>query len=196
MRYVFGITGSIACGKSYVTSYLKNKGFNVIDTDLISKEITKKGNIGYFEVIKKFPYLDSNNELDRKKLASVIFSDSRKREELNSILHPIIYKECQNEIQKLDGVIFLDVPLLFETNFDTLCDKTICVWTNKDTQLKRLMMRDNLSYDDALKRISSQMDIETKKKKSDYLIESMDDFNDTNKNIEKMIQIIKEKQYV
>ncbi len=194
MTKVVGITGSIACGKSYVSNYLIKKGYEVIDTDYISHEITKKGQIGYMRLKQEFPEAFAGEELDRKILGQIIFNDYSKKEKLNNILHPIIYNECKKLINEAkNDIIFLDVPLLFEAHFDTLCDITVCVYTSSDTQLKRLMNRDLLSMDEAIKRIDAQMPLDTKMKLADLLIKSEEDFKLTNDNIENMIKLIKEK---
>lgn len=194
MSAIIGITGSIACGKSYVSSYLRKKNYFVIDTDEISHNITKKDQAGYNALKNEFKEAFINGELDRKKLGEIVFNNYKLKEKLNSILHPIIYNECKKLInESKNDIIFLDVPLLFEAHFDTLCDITVCVYTDSNTQLKRLMERDLLSYDDAIKRINAQMPLEEKIKLSDLLIKSEEDFNLTNQNIENTIEKIKEK---
>lgn len=194
MSIVVGITGSIACGKSYVSNYLKNKNYLVIDTDKISHEITKVGQAGYIALKASFPEAFNNDILDRKKLGQIIFNDYSLKEKLNNILHPIIYNECKKLINETkNDIIFLDVPLLFEAHFDTLCDFVVCVYTEPKIQLNRLMQRDSLNETDALKRINAQMPLERKKELSDLLLKSEEDFNLTNQNIEKIIKIIKEK---
>ena len=104
----------------------------------------------------------------------------------------MVKNELQGRINESnDEIIFIDVPLLFEASFDDICDKVICVSTPKDIQIKRLMARDKLNYEKALKRIEAQMPLAFKEKKSDYIINSDEDFLVTNKNIIEVIERIK-----
>ena len=165
MRYVIGITGSIACGKSFVSKTLNDMGYPVIDTDLISHNLTADNTKVNDDLASYFPEAVSNGFLNRKKLGQIIFNDAKRRSKLNEILHPLIFKETKEAIDKNDGIIFVDVPLMFEAHFDVLCDKIICVYTEKSSQLDCLMKRDNISASEALKKIESQMPIEEKIKK-------------------------------
>ena len=162
MRYVIGITGSIACGKSFVSKTLNDMGYPVIDTDLISHNLTADNTKVNDDLASYFPEAVSNGFLNRKKLGQIIFNDAKRRSKLNEILHPLIFKETKEAIDKNDGIIFVDVPLMFEAHFDVLCDKIICVYTEKSSQLGRLMKRDNISASEALKKIESQKQKEEK----------------------------------
>lgn len=195
MRYVIGITGSIACGKSFVSKTLNDMGYPVIDTDLISHNLTADNTKVNDDLASYFPEAVSNGFLNRKKLGQIIFNDAKRRSKLNEILHPLIFKETKEAIYKNDGIIFVDVPLMFEAHFDVLCDKIICVYTEKSSQLDRLMKRDNISASEALKKIESQMPIEEKIKRSDFILKSEEDFTDTKKNIMDILAKIKEEYY-
>ena len=195
MRYVIGITGSIACGKSFVSKTLNDKRYHLIDTDLISHNLTADNTKVNDDLASYFPEAVSNGFLNRKKLGQIIFNDAKRRSKLNEILHPLIFKETKEAIDKNDGIIFVDVPLMFEAHFDVLCDKIICVYTEKSSQLDRLMKRDNISASEALKKIESQMPIEEKIKKSDFILKSEEDFTDTKKNIMDILAKIKEEYY-
>jgi len=191
INMVIGITGGIASGKTFVTDYLSKKGYFILDTDKLYKKLIEPNGICYNAIIKEFPYLNSDNTIDLKKLSSVVFNDSKKIELLNSLVHPLIYKECAKIIEsRKNEITFLVVPLMFEAGFDKLCDKIVCVYVSHEEQIKRVMARDNISYEMALKKIANQMDVEEKKKKSDILLESCEDFNDTIKNIERTLERI------
>lgn len=196
MSKVIGITGSIACGKSYVSNYLISLGYEVIDTDLISHKITED-NSKYLPLIEdNFPSTVINNKLDRKKLSNIIFNDANKRKELNNILHPIILNEVIMMINSSHSdIIFLDVPLMFEAHFDSICDKIICVYTDYNIQIERLIKRDNITKDEAILRINSQMDLKKKMELSDYLIYSINDYDKVNQNILNVLNKIKEEYY-
>ena len=181
MRKVIGVTGGISSGKSNVISIIKRQGFKVIDCDLINHNL-QKINMPIYNAIKEAfgsSYFLDNKELDRKKLGELIFHNENEKLKLNSISHPIIKEEVLKEINKADGIIFVDVPLLYESKFDSLCDKVICVYLNKETQIKRLMERDHIDYSYAKAKIASQMDLDQKRDLADYVIDSKGSFQET-----------------
>jgi dephospho-CoA kinase len=191
MKLVVGLTGGIASGKSYVSSYLKNLGYKIIDTDKISKELYS--NKEYIKKINEaFPTCVKDNIIDKKLLKELVFSNSNKLNLLNNIAHPIIFEKTKKEIEASCGIIFIDAPLLFEASFDKICNLVVCVYTTKEIQLERLIKRDNISKEFAEEIIDNQMDVEIKKKKSDILVKSEEDFNLTDKNIDEMLERIKE----
>ena len=194
MRQIIGITGGIASGKSNVCSVLRKLGYYVIDSDLITHELYEKGNSIYNKVKEVFgnDYLDNNLEIDRKKLGAYVFNSKEALEKLNSITHPLIVDEIKRRVNKSkENIIFLDIPLLFEAKLEYLCDKIICVYVSNNIQVKRLMERDNISLDYALVKIHSQMDLNIKKEKSDYIINSEGSFDETEALIKRIINEIK-----
>lgn len=194
MKQIIGITGGIASGKSTVCQYLISLGYVVIDSDVISKDLSQKGKPIYNAILESFglAYFLPNLELDRKKLGRYIFENPEAREKLNAITHPLIVEEMKNLIQKTEeNLIFLDIPLLFEAKLSYLCDTIVCVYVDQETQLKRLMNRDGISKEYALTKIASQMSLEEKRKQSDYVIESKESFEETQENIKKILQRIK-----
>lgn len=175
MGKVIGLTGSIASGKSTVSNRLKSMGYQVIDCDQINHEILKKDNIGYTLVVKAFgnDILNSDLEINRKALGNLIFSNKDLKEKLNNILHPLIKDIVKKEIDgSSEKLIFLDCPLLFETDFHKLCDYTIVVYVNLDTQIQRLMQRDNITFPDALKKIYAQMPLDEKLTLADFVVDN------------------------
>ena len=194
MKQIIGITGGIACGKSNVCSVLTKLGYQIIDSDLITHELYKRGNSIYNKVKEVFglEFLDKNLEIDRKKLGAYVFSSKEALEKLNSITHPLIVDEIKKKVNKSNGnILFLDIPLLFEAKLEYLCDKIICVYVPFDVQVKRLMERDHISLDYALVKIHSQMDLNIKKEKSDYVINSEGSFDETEALIKRIINEIK-----
>ena len=144
VKQVIGITGGIASGKSNVCSVIKNEGYQIIDSDQISRDFSKKDYPIYNEIIKAFgeDYLDDNLEINRKKLAKLIFHNNEAKEKLNSITHPIIIEEIKKQIElATDNIVFVEIPLLYEAKLEYLCDKVICVFLNKKTQVASLMER-------------------------------------------------------
>lgn len=193
MRKVIGVTGGIASGKSNVISIIKRQGFKVIDCDLINHNL-QKINMPIYNAIKEAfgsSYFLDNGELDRKKLGELIFHNEKEKLKLNSISHPIIKEEVLKEINKADGIVFVDVPLLYESKFDSLCDKVICVYLNRETQIERLMERDHIDYSYAKTKIASQMDLDQKRDLADYVIDSKGSFQETERQVLKILEMIK-----
>ncbi len=190
---VIGITGGIASGKSNVCSVIRAHGYKIIDCDKISYLETLKGGRLYEAIIKGFgaSILDSNLEIDRKALGRIIFSSKEKRELLDSITHPIILEEVKRQIKELkEELIFVEVPLLYEAKFDSICDYVICVYLKASEQIKRLMAREGIDREYAKSKIASQMSLEKKKELSDFVIDSSGSFAETKKNIEKVLERI------
>lgn len=174
MRKVIGLTGSIASGKSTVSNKLIELGYQVIDCDKINHDLLKIDNAGYNAIVKEFGslILDKDKNIDRVQLGKIIFNNPKQKEILNKILHPLIKEKVKEEISQLEGTIFLDCPLLFETDFHELCDIKIVVYVNMDTQIQRLMQRDKITFPDALKKIYAQMSLEDKLALADYVIDN------------------------
>ena len=178
LKKVIGITGGIATGKSTIDNIIKSLGYQVIDSDDISKRLSQKGGCVYEAIVANFgkEYLDSLGEIDRQKLGKLIFNDANAKELLNSISHPLIVEEIKKEVAiSANEMIFVDIPLLFESQLAYLCDKIICVYVPQKIQLKRLMARDKITRDYAIAKINSQMDLEIKKDQSDYVISTLGD---------------------
>lgn len=180
---IIAITGSIASGKSQVTNFLKQLSYKVIDSDIISRDIINE--IEIIEKIKSYfgENLYSEGVLDRSALASIIFNDREKRDLLDSITHPLIYKRISEKIQeyKREKIVFVDIPLLIENgtkSFDMDFDEIWLVYADKETQIRRLMSRDNISYDYANIKISSQMSMEEKIKYADIILDNRGDLNE------------------
>ncbi len=188
---VIGLTGGIGTGKSTVARRLIEKGYPVIDTDIISKEVIERE-----EIIIKIneeigDVLDYNGKINRKKLGQIVFKDKKKLNVLNSIMHPIILNEMRkqiNEKSKLHNIIIVDVPLLFEINIEKEFDLILLVYSTKEIQLKRIMERDNRTKEEALNIINSQMDLELKKKKSDYILKNNNTLKDLYEEIDNVLE--------
>ncbi len=194
MKKVIGITGGIASGKTTVCQYLIQQGYYVIDADEISRSLSQIGGPVYNAIKTTFgeDFFLPNLELDRKKLGQLIYEDASARNRLNSITHPKIVEEMKNLIKKSrESIIFLDIPLLFEAKLSHLCDTIVCVYVDYDTQLKRLMERDHISLEYAKTKIASQMSLEEKKKLSDFVIESKEEYAQTQENIRNILNQIK-----
>ena len=181
-----GLTGSIAVGKSYVCEVLRELGVFVLDADQTARKVVEPNTVGWQKIVDNFgkEALQSDNTLDRVKLSSIIFSDEAKRQLMNSIVHPLVF-EAQNdwlverEIENPNGISVIDAALMIESGGYKRFEKLIVVWCKPEIQLERLMLRNNLSPDEALKRINAQMPQEEKKRFADYLIDTSDGFDAT-----------------
>ena len=181
-----GLTGSIGVGKSFVTSVLAELGCHVLDADDTAREVVAPGSAGLKDVVAEFgtEILQNNGTLDRSKLGTLVFENAEKRAVLNSILHPfIIAQQDQHlrnwETKNPDGIAIVDAALMIESGGYKRFDKVIVVHCRPEVQVERLMARNNLNRDDAVRRISAQMSQEEKKKFADYLIDTSDGFEST-----------------
>lgn len=174
--YIVGLTGGIASGKTTATDHLQSLGAVVVDADEASRAVTGKDGEALPVIREKFgeEMFYEDGTLNRVKLGDVVFSDVQKRRELEGIIHPMVQRRMLSEIQKAgqngEKIVFLSVPLLFETGMDALCDETWAFCVDRENQLKRLMARDKLDRQAAEKRIDSQMSAEERAKRADILI--------------------------
>jgi dephospho-CoA kinase len=181
-----GLTGSIAVGKSYVCACLRELGAYVLDADQTAREVVAPGAKGLALIVENFgaEVLTETGELDRARMGAIVFGDERKRLLLNSIVHPLVFEaqnawltEKEREIPR--GVAVIDAALMIESEGYKRFTKLIVVWCEPEMQLQRLMLRNNLSEAEALKRIRAQMPQEEKKRYADFLIDTSAGFEDT-----------------
>ena len=183
-----GLTGSIAVGKSNVCAIFAELGCHVLDADQTARDVVKAGSHGLARIVEEFGYqvLTPFGELDRKTMGSIVFADKKKRERLNSIVHPLVIEAQDRWISEReeidpDGIAIVDAALMIESGGYRRFDKLIVVWCEAAIQLQRLMLRDNLTREEAQKRIDSQMPQEEKKRFADHLIDTSAGFDDTRK---------------
>ncbi len=190
---VIGLTGSIATGKSQVSNYLRDKGIKVVDADLIARDLVDIP-IVKDEIKKAFgENIYVNENLDRKKLAEIVFNNDKKRNILNDIMHPHIYKIILDEIKNPNEIVFVDIPLLFENEkvnekFGLSFDEIWLVYVDRELQIERLMKRDGISRDYAEKKINSQISVEEKRKKSDVIIDNSGALEETFMQVEENLK--------
>ena len=175
---VIGLTGGIASGKSTVSDMLKELGASIIDVDLIARQIVKKGEKAYNEIVENYTekVLLPSGELNRKMLGDIVFSDPEKLRLLNSITHPEIINRIKEDIARLKEekvkLIVLDAAILIEMNLQKLVDEVWLVTVDVETQIKRLVERDRFSLTDAANRVNSQFPNEKKLKYADVQIDN------------------------
>ncbi|MDR2398944.1 MAG: dephospho-CoA kinase [Endomicrobium sp.] len=192
---ILGVTGSIASGKSETAKYFGSLGAFCIDADVVAKDLTCKDKPALQEIIEVFgnAILSAEGSLDRKKLADIIFSDFNAKLKLEKILHGRIISQIEelisNKISEYK-VIVINAPLLFETGLDRLCDKVVVVTLPYNIQVQRLKLRDELSDDEIKKRIESQMSLEDKVKRADFLVDNSVSKDDLKKHIENIYKLL------
>lgn len=180
--FIIGLTGGIGSGKSAAAKILKELGLKVIDLDQITHELMRPGELGYIEIKKEFgeKYIDTKGAIDRKLLREEIFSSFDLKKRIESILHPIIFEECNKQLNLLkhENYIVLVIPLLFETkNYISLIDESLLIDCDLETQIERVIKRDSISKTLANRIIKNQMNREKKQLLADKVI-----FNDGNIN--------------
>ncbi len=179
-----GLTGSIGVGKTFVAGVLAELGCHVMDADDTAREVVAPGAPGLRAVVEAFGsgVLQKDGTLDRKLVGAQVFADGKKRELLNSLLHPYIIARQDERLREWetkspDGIAVVDAALMIESGGYQRFDKLIVVHCRPEVQLERVMSRNALSREEAQKRINSQMSQEEKKKFADYLIDTSDGFD-------------------
>lgn len=194
MGKTIGLTGSVATGKSTVSNMIQQAGIPLVDADIAARKVVEPGTEGLKEIVAYFgeEVLLADGTLDRAKLGEIIFKDKEKREKLNEITHPRV-KDYMLEARERffragKELVFFDIPLLFESHLESLVDQIVVVWTTPETELKRLMERNNLTKEDALRRIESQMGIDEKARKADFVIDNNESLEKTQKQVYTFIE--------
>ena len=177
MGKIIGITGGIASGKSTVTTYLRQQGFQVVDADAVVHQLQKPGGRLYQVLVQHFgqEILLKNGELNRPLLASLIFSKTEEREWSKSTQGEIIREELaalRDRLSQTEAIFFMDIPLLFEQDYANWFDETWLVYVDRDVQLERFMKRDQLSKEVAESRLAIQWSLEEKKKLASHILDN------------------------
>lgn len=194
---VVGLTGNIGCGKSSLSELLMSKNIDVIDADIISREIMYDKEL-LETIFYEFGTEIKNNDgtLNRKKLGNIVFNDDDMLIKLNSITHPAIKRKINDRIIDISNqgknIVVIDAALLIEGKFLDLVDKLVVITCNEEVQLNRVVNRDNMTKEEALKRINSQMKQDEKIKYADYIIDNSKDMNNLKDEFDKLFIYIKE----
>lgn len=188
---VIGLTGGIASGKSTASAYLRELGAVIVDADAISRASTRRGGAAFEAVCAAFgDILGADGEIDRRKLGGIVFADEDARCKLNSIVHPAVMAESRAQIENARAsgvkVCILDVPLLFETGMEKLCDETWLIYVPREEQIRRMAERDDLDAAAAAARIDSQMPLEEKLKRADVTIDSSGTIEQTQEKLRRL----------
>ncbi len=194
---ILGLTGGIATGKSTVTAMLRERGIPVIDADQIAREVVEPGKPAYEAIVRHFSrdILLEDGQIDRKKLGEVVFSDESERQKLNAIVHPEVRRVMRQEAEAAEAngeqIVFMDIPLLYESKLQYLVEKIVVVYAPGDMQLARMMERDELDEEQAKKRLRAQFPIDQKKLEADFLIDNSQSREETQRQVEDLLTVIR-----
>lgn len=177
-----GLTGGIATGKSTVSALLRQLGCVIIDADLLAREVVEPGEPAYEEIVAEFGrgVLQPDGALDRKALGAIVFADPPRRKRLEAITHPRIRERFVRRLAELAqrgfrGLVVFDAPVMIESGNYRNVERLVVVVTDEATQIARLMARDGISHEEALRKIASQMPLAEKAKLADYVIDNSGD---------------------
>lgn len=193
-----GLTGSIAVGKTFVCKVFRQLGCHVLDADQTARDVVRAGTPGLAKIVAAFgaEYLTREGDLDRAKMGKLVFADSGKRELLNSIVHPLVFKEqdqwlADREAEDPNGIAIVDAALMIESGGYRRFDQLIVVWCEPEIQLQRLKLRDDLPEAEAIRRVNSQMPQAEKRRYADHLIDTSRGFEDTRRQVRNVFEKLK-----
>jgi dephospho-CoA kinase len=197
-----GLTGSIAVGKSFVLSVLRELGCATFDADRIAHSVMEPGRPAYEDVVREFgrEVLAEDGSIDRAKLGAIIFADENRRKRLNEIVHPRVIQEQDRLLRELeastpDGIAVIDAALIIESGGYKRFDKLIVAFCERETQIERLMRRNGITREDAERRIAAQMSSDEKRGYADFEIDTSGTFEQTRKRVTEVYnQLVQKKQ--
>ena len=179
MSLLVGLTGGIGSGKSLAASFFKELGAHIIDADQLSRDLVHPGQTALKEIVNYFGknILDPTGNLDRRKLAKIVFQDPGKKSILEGILHPKIFKKEQEVFLKICtkdpfAIVIIDAALLIESGNYKHVNKVIVVRSSEESQIQRILSRNAVSFDEAVARIKNQMSLEEKIKYADFILDN------------------------
>jgi dephospho-CoA kinase len=192
---LIGLTGGIATGKSTAARFFAEGGARVIDADQLARRVVEPGRPALGEIREAFGagVLRSDGSLDREALAAVVFADAGARSRLNAIVHPRVAEEADRVIRDVreadpEALVVYDVPLLFECAMQGRFDAVVVVYVPRSEQLARLRVRDGLSREEAERRLGSQLDIEEKARRADWILDNCGSPEDLRRQVESLIR--------
>ena len=186
---IVGVTGSFGSGKSLVGRMFAEKGAQILNADKIAHDVLNGNKTCFSKIVKKFGKdVAAKGKIDRQKLADIVFSDDKKLRMLEGIIHPYVIKEIKAKVRSYEKtgkyeVLVLDVPLLFESGLDSVCDIIIVVKANQAEQIARLKKKFGYSRSEVLKRIKLQMPIKEKVVLADVVVDNRGTLGNTRKQI-------------
>ncbi|WP_048791653.1 dephospho-CoA kinase [Streptococcus cristatus] len=193
MVRIIGITGGIASGKSTVTEFLRQQGYQVIDADQVVHELQEPGGRLYQALLSTFgsAILQEDGRLDRPKLGAMIFGNPELLAQSSQLQNEIIREELARRrdlLAETEDIFFMDLPLLFELGYDNWFDQIWLMDVTEEIQLSRLMARNALSREEAEKRIAAQLSLQEKRKRADVLIDNNGSLEETRQQLRDALQ--------
>jgi dephospho-CoA kinase len=196
---LIGLTGGIGSGKSTAAEFFRLNGFEIIDTDELAREATAPHTPVAQKMAETFgpQYIRSDGSLDRAKLAQVVFSDPHARKLLEDITHPAILSLMWQRVERLrarssaPAAVVLVIPLLFEVGMQDQVDRIVLAWASPQEQLGRIMRRDNLTEQEAMKRLSAQLPIEQKKDRAHWIVNTEASLEGVREQVERICQEVR-----
>lgn len=196
MTYFLGLTGGIASGKSTADEFFKKKKIPIIDSDLIAHKIMEIGQNGYKAVVDYFgtDILNDDQTINRRKLGGIVFNDKAKLKKLNELTHPLVHQEIKQQMARYranqEKLVVIDVPLLFESGFESLCNGVLVISITPELQIERLMKRNAFTKKEAIARINNQMPLSEKEKRATYVVANTGTIDNLEKKLSDLLQEI------
>lgn len=194
----FGLTGGVASGKTTVAQYFRGLGARIIDADRIGHDLLSRSSPAYSEVVQAFGrgIVDASGEIDRRRLGALAFADPARLAQLNAILHPRIISRVEEHAaeysqQEPGAVILVDAALIFEAGIGARFIKVVVAWCRPEQQLDRLMAKAGISREAAEKRIATQMPVEEKRRRADFVIDCSGSKEDARRQAERLYPQLK-----
>ncbi len=194
--YRIGLTGGVGCGKSTVSSYLKELGIPIIDGDKLAREAVTPGSDAMKKIRAVFGdgVFTEDGALDRRKVADLVFSDEEKRQQLNAIIHPFIWHRTQEELYKAEvagaKAVVLDMPLLLEIGWHLRVEAVWVVYVPQEIQIQRVMGRDGFTREQVMDRIGKQMATADKLKYADVVIDNSGTVEETRAQVDEALKAL------
>jgi dephospho-CoA kinase len=195
-----GLTGSIAVGKSFVLSVLRELGCATFDADKIAHSVMEPGRPAYQDILSEFGsgVLTEQGPIDRAKLGAIVFADETRRKRLNQIVHPRVIEEQNMLLREVestnpDAIVVIDAALTIESGGYKRFDKLIVAFCDRETQIDRLMRRNGITREDAERRIAAQMSSDEKRTYADYEIDTSGTFDQTRRRVGEVFAQLKQR---
>ena len=188
-NWVLGLTGGIGSGKSAVSAMFEEFGIQVVDADIVAREVVEPGSVGLTKITAHFgdEILTSNGTLDRAKLRAIIFADESQKQWLNNLLHPLIRETMLSQLKLATShYVILVAPLLFENGLEKYCNHTLLIDVPVDVQITRTTARDNVSDELAKQIIASQMSRADKKQKACDILDNNRPLEEVKADVQKL----------
>ncbi|WP_289097391.1 dephospho-CoA kinase [uncultured Pseudoalteromonas sp.] len=188
-NWVLGLTGGIGSGKSAVSAMFEELGIQVVDADIVAREVVEPGSVGLTKITAHFgdEILTDNGTLDRAKLRAIIFADESQKQWLNNLLHPLIRESMLSQLkQATSNYVILVAPLLFENGLEKYCNHTLLIDVPVDVQITRTTARDNVSVELAKQIIASQMSRADKQQKAADILDNNRPLEEVKTNVQKL----------